>query len=52
MWDNLNESKMVDFELSSKKSQTTFSKNASKDTAPKPADIQRMFDTIIKKEGK
>lgn len=52
MWDNLNESKMVHFEISNKSSQATFSKNASKDTAPRPADIQRMFDNIVKKEGK
>lgn len=52
MLENLNESKGIDFELSNKKSQSTFSKNVNKGAAPKPTDIQKMFDNIIKKEGK
>lgn len=53
MYENLNESKLLsNISVGSKFKDTSFSKNANKGNAPKPADIQNMIKSINKKEGK
>lgn len=51
MYKNLNESKLIS-SYNSKDTNRTFTKNANKDRAPRPSDIQKMIKSINKKGGK